>query len=164
MALTTSCLKELNSRNLNYIVKKNSTWLWTPLQFVYSNNNLCSLKNNFVFSFCMLADSSKRRFDSYIYIWIPTILAHNYPNGVDKVQLVSGSYYANPMTNNTLLTGFLFWQIFTVVLFTSKDFSTTSFTVAEKAMSCQTHDQNREIEEAIHVLLYSLIKSRDLFG
>ena len=72
---------------------------------------------------------------------------------MDKIQLVSGSNYAYSMTNNTLLTGFLFWQIFIVVLFTSKDFAATVFTMGEKAMSYQTHSQTTEIKEAIHMIL-----------
>ena len=64
------------------------------------------------------------------------MLAHNYPNRVDKIQLISGlnNYYS--MTNNTLLTGFSFRQMFCVVLFTSKDFSRTIFTILKK--SCPT--------------------------
>ena len=51
------------------------------------------------------------------------MLAHNYPNGVEKIQLVNGPNYAYSMMNNMLLIGFLFWQIFIVVWFTSKDFA-----------------------------------------
>ena len=61
--------------------------------------------------------------------------AHNFPGGVEKVQLVSGSSYAYSVTNNTLLTGFLLRLIFILVLFAAKDFSATIFTVGEKAMS-----------------------------
>ena len=78
------------------------------------------------------------------------MLAHNYLDSVDKIQLFIGPNYAYPMTNNNLLTGFLLWQIFTVVLFISKDFSATVSTVDEEAMSHQTHNQNTEIKEAIH--------------
>ena len=36
-----------------------------------------------------------------------SVLTHNYPNGANEIELVSGSNYAYPMTNNTSLTGFL---------------------------------------------------------
>ena len=52
-----------------------------------------------------------------------------------------------------LLAGFSFRQIFIVVLFTLKDFSTTVFMVREKAMSYQTHNYTTEIKEAIHTIL-----------
>ena len=60
--------------------------------------------------------------------------------GVDKIQLVGGSNYAYLMTNDTLPTGFLFQQIFTVVLFTSKDLFATVLMVDEKAVSHQTNN------------------------
>ena len=63
------------------------------------------------------------------------MLVHDYLNGEGTFQLVSGSNYATSMTNNILLIGFLFWQIFIVVLFTSKDFSATIFEVGQQAMS-----------------------------
>ena len=56
-------------------------------------------------------------------------------------------------------TGFLFWQIFIVVLFTSKDFSATVFTAGEKAMSYQTNNQTTEIKEAIRIILTSSLHS-----
>ena len=81
------------------------------------------------------------------------MLAHNYPDGEDKIQLNTGSNYAYSMRANTLLTGFLFRQIFILLLFTSKDFSETVFTVDEKTMSYQTHNQTTEIKEAIHIIV-----------
>ena len=81
------------------------------------------------------------------------MLAHNYPDGVDKIQFVSGSNYDYSMTNNKLLTGFLFRQIFIVALLTSDDFSATVFKVGEKAMSYQAHNQTIENKEAIHIIL-----------
>ena len=36
------------------------------------------------------------------------MLAHNYPDEVDKIQIVSGSNYAHSAVNNTLMTGFYF--------------------------------------------------------
>ena len=51
---------------------------------------------------------------------IHTNLTHNYPDRADKIQLISGSDYANSMTNSMLLTGFLFRQTFIVALFTLK--------------------------------------------
>ena len=60
-----------------------------------------------------------------------------------------------------LLTGFLFRRIFIVVLFTSKDFPATDFTVDEKAMPHKTNNQTREIKEAIHIILsFSLHSDR----
>ena len=55
--------------------------------------------------------------------------------------------------HSTLLTGFLFQQIFIVVLFTSKDFAAVVFTVGDKAISQQTHNKTTEIKKAIHVML-----------
>ena len=52
----------------------------------------------------------------------------------------------------TLLTGFLFWQVFIVVLFTSKVLSAIIFTVGEKARFYQTY-KIPEINEAIHIIL-----------
>ena len=63
------------------------------------------------------------------------MLTHNYSDGADEIQLVSGSNYDYPMTNNTLLTGFLFRPIFIVGLLTSKDFTATIFTFGEKAIT-----------------------------
>ena len=57
------------------------------------------------------------------------------------------------MTNNMLLTGFLFRQIFIVVLFTSKHFSATVFIVGEKAMSYQSNNQTIEIKETMNIIL-----------
>ena len=80
------------------------------------------------------------------------MLAHDYSsNWVGKIQLVWNSAYS--ITNKTLLIGFLFRQIFTVVLFTSKDFSTTVFKVGEKANSYQTSNKTTESKGAIHVNL-----------
>ena len=85
------------------------------------------------------------------------MLAHNYPDGVDKIQLFSGPNYTCLMTKYTLLTDLLFQQIIIVTLLVSKDFSATVFTVGEKAMSYQTHSQTKEIKEAIQiVLIFSL--------
>ena len=81
------------------------------------------------------------------------MLVHNYPNLVDKIPLVSSSDCGYSMTNNTLLTGVLFRQIFTVVLFTSKDFAATIFAYGEKAIGYQTHNQATEIKEANHMIL-----------
>ena len=69
------------------------------------------------------------------------MLTYNYPDGVDKIQLSSGSNYAYSITNNMLLNGFLFRQIFVVVLFTWKNFAATVFTVA-KSKSYQTNNQS----------------------
>ena len=63
------------------------------------------------------------------------------------------------MTNNVLLTGFLFRQIFIVVLFISKYFTATVFTVGEKAMFSQTHNQTAEIKEPIHIILTFFLRS-----
>ena len=65
------------------------------------------------------------------------MLAHNYPNGVDKIQLFRGSNYAYSRTNNIFTVFFLFQQICIVLcsFFTSKDFCTTVFTSGEKANS-----------------------------
>ena len=85
------------------------------------------------------------------------MLAHNYPNGVDKLHLFSGPNYTYLMTKYTLLTGLLFQQIIIVTLFVSKDFSATVFTAGEKAVSYQTDNQTTEIKEAIQiVLIFSL--------
>ena len=82
------------------------------------------------------------------------MLADNYPNGVDKIQVVRDSNYAYSMTNNKLQTGFLFRQIFTVDLFTSKDFSANVFTVGEKAKSYQINNKTQKlIKEEIHIIL-----------
>ena len=97
---------------------------------------------------CRFADSFQN-----ISIIINTMLAHNYLNGADKNQLVSGSNYAYSTTNNRLLTGFLFRQIFLVVLFTSKDFSATVSMVREKSKSYQIHSQTIEIKKVIQIIL-----------
>ena len=85
----------------------------------------------------------------FIQCWdIMTLLLYT----VDKIQFVSGSNYAYSMWNKTLPNRLLFLEIFIVVLFTSKDFSATVFTVGEKAMSHQTHNQNTKIKGAIHII------------
>ena len=43
------------------------------------------------------------------------MLAYNYPNGVDKIQLASDSNYVYSMSINKLLTGFLFRHVLIVV-------------------------------------------------
>ena len=88
----------------------------------------------------------------YICIWIYAMLAHDYPNRIDKIKLVGSSNHAYSMTSNTLLTGLLFRQIFTVVLLISKYFSGTVFMVSEKALSYQSHNQTTEIKVAIHII------------
>ena len=55
-----------------------------------------------------------------IFVSGHTNLTHNYPDRADKIQVISGSDYANSMTNSMLLTGVLFRQIFIVALFTLK--------------------------------------------
>ena len=73
-----------------------------------------------------------------------------------------------------LLIGFLFRQIFIVVLFKSKDLSATVFTVGEKAITYQTYNKTTESKEVIQsisrfslfsdscvwVLLWSVSQSR----
>ena len=62
----------------------------------------------------MLQTLSRSAPTNNIYFGIQTMLAYDYPR-VDKIKLVSGSNYSFLMTNNRLLNGFLFRQIFIVV-------------------------------------------------
>ena len=79
------------------------------------------------------------------------MLASNYPIGVDRFKFVSGSN-AYSMTNGMLLSGFLFRQIFTVVLFSSNTFAATVFNVGEK-LTPNRQQPNHRIKEAIHIIL-----------
>ena len=97
--LTSDC-KEKQYRSLNAIF------------FCLLKQYTSSLKNNFVFlTFVGLQLYSKCAPTNDICIWIHTMLAHNYPNEVDAIQLVSDSNYAYSITNSTLLIGFLSRQI-----------------------------------------------------
>ena len=60
------------------------------------------------------------------------MFAYNYPNGVDKIELISGSNYAYSMKND--VAEWRFRQIFTVVLFASINFAAAIFRVGEKPL------------------------------
>ena len=55
------------------------------------------------------------------------------------------------MTNNTLLTGFLFRQIF-IVVFYMKGSSAADFMVGEKPSVVPDQQPTTEIKEAIHMI------------
>ena len=79
MAMTTSCLKELNSTNLHPVVKKNSTWLETPLPLAYLNNICLKSVKKCLSPFLNFARQNKTR-----AFWLETPLPFIYLTTYDR--------------------------------------------------------------------------------